>query len=292
MITVEFIQTQFQEILGRQYRVMGHHAFSRDFTNPVPTPMGWTQDIDYKAFDEHGDVIIAVINAQSSALTSVPFRLSNDMYTVDFWVPLDAGDKFNFYKDMERLAEAVRSKKILLDGLQAFFTMSEPAPLSNTYDSSGSYKRLTFRISGNISLSDERVGTGSDIQVSVMIGGQERFFKDVTDLDIVSNTEGNVIQLSNSPATKQDAAVIGQQIVFAVDDFGDSPEMELIKRKAYSNNKIITPEAEGANRLKILTKIYKKEILQNEFWGLLSVEYLAPGKTQFGKYRVSIVNGG
>jgi hypothetical protein len=178
-------------------------------------------------------------------------------------------------------------------GCKAYISMAEPQLLSTTPESSGAYKRLVWEVKGDISISDIALGTGNSIKVALVIDGVEDAFENISEFVLGATSDANAVQLSSTATSKQDTAVIGQQVTFYVQDYDTGAAFQLIRDKAWKNPEEISSTATLAkNKRKVFAKLYKDNTLMSSFWAVLSVQYTANDKASFGKYQVGLVNGG
>ena len=218
MILSELLSTQFNLILGNDYKVFPFHTFSQDYTKNSLNQYG-NYDINYQAFEEMGNIIPCVLSANEIDIIATDYLARSYNYTLTFQVPIDT-DKFNFFKDYQTLYNAVNNTELTLDTYKAFLTMSEPVYMGK--ENTGSYQRVIYQVRGVVSVRDSNVGVGSDYSVSLMIKNNEsyteHFFTNISDLTINSTTEANAVQLSNKAGTEQEAVAKSQSLTFSVPD--------------------------------------------------------------------------
>lgn len=311
MNTIEFVLNTFQKILGDQYALYPNHTFQKRFLNPLVTPYGTQYDVKYQAFDEYADKIVGVLECTPTDQISTPYYLSNATYNLSFWVPVDAlpleqteVPKFTFYTDMENLSASVRNREFRENGLKAFFSISEPRLVSAQADRAGCFRRVVMQITGNVTVSDESVGMGSDIEVTLTIDGTEYPFVNITNFMTASTTGSNANQYSDTAKTELQTATIDHSISFVVDDWGeeDNKAIALVRDKAFRAVEKISPGASGEEKQReVSVAVYKVVRTRNAdgstsvsqkklkaFQGILEAQYAVAGKTGFGKYSVTI----
>lgn len=275
MISAEIIQNKIQEILGEKYAVFANDAFNRNFTNPAMTPYGARLDINQQAFEDYADKIVAVVTATPITLFSVAYRLEQLNYRIDFWVPLDyvkrdadgvllETPKFDFFADAESLRnQLISCRSLSAEGpltYKSFFTASEPQLISSAPERTGTYMRVVYQMSGAVSISDNALGTGSDIKIAFVAGGTEQDITNYTNLVVDSSETGNVA-------------------TFEVDDISTG-------NAALTTLKTLAFNRYSAARRRI--KIYKSGTAVSDFYATVKVQYLVTGLAAFGRYRVTL----
>lgn len=300
MTSIEFLTEILQEILGAQYMVRANHAFQQEFIKPMQTPYGTSYDVDYQAFAEHSDTIIAVVETRPLEASSAPYILENSTYTVSFWVPVDVIPakpeevaRFDFNGDMEKLRSEVKNKALYRteNGVdyRAFLSIGEPYLASTQAERSGAYMRVVMQVAGNISIAESAVRSGEEIRIVFVRGETEFSVENPLNLSVGATTSANQIQAGDSVQAEQNVAIVAQAISFAVDDWTENPALAIIEEKAWKNTPVLSPDEEGDKKYKILTRLYKGETLMREFWGILEAQYTVSGKTGYGRYTVNVV---
>jgi hypothetical protein len=299
MTTTEIIKQRIQSLLGEQYAVFGNEAFGRKFTNPVQTPYGDRYDVNYQAFNEYKDKIIAVVTASEAAQYNTPYRLFQGTYNVQFWVPLDIikfnamgqpleAPKFTFFTNMAALKTALTAETYNVtdgsDTIKVYFTMGEPSLLSNTVDKSGAYDRVIYQVTGQVGLSHTNATTGENVRIAFYIDGANHYLDNYTNLDINPNTESATVVRQAEMQLNQEEAAFGYSISFDVDDHLDTTNkaLTLIENKVFKNTDV------G----KVTVKIYKRSTLMNTFTAVFNASWSVSGKAGYGKYSVTLTDDG
>jgi hypothetical protein len=309
MLTAEILANKIQDILGSQYKILIDHAFNRHYTRAVNTPYGNMPDVDFKKLDDFADLIIGVLSVNTGALPSTAYRLASGMYDLLFWVPVDINfaDKsgqlikppeFNFYGDMERLIEAVKGKTFLIDGNKVVISVSEPFLQSANIDATAKYKRLTFKVSGNFSVSDEKVTTGGDITIRFQTGANK--YTNLTEIyafTIGSTTDANAVLDAASIPVNQSVSQAVRGVKFGISD-AETPEtaeaFAILKNKAFGNSAAISEWVitDTKKRNMIHIDVLKRGAVLASFWGTLSVQFAVSDKFGFGAYEVVVNDAG
>lgn len=121
----------------------------------------------------------------------------------------------------------------------------------------------------------------------------ENFFENMTQFALGSTSDAVAMPLSSTALNPQNVAIIGQQMTFYIDDYNTGKAFELVEDKAYKNTEKITPYAVlDKNKRKVRTRLYKKDVLKNDCWCVLSVQYTFDNKSGAGRYQIGLVNGG
>ena len=290
MILSEILAQRFNEILGNQYTVYPYHTFFERYTHDRQNQFGG-YDINYQAFDENANNILGTVTATEIELISAPYTARAYNYQLNLQVPIEYEDepKFNFFGDYERLYSAINDKELTFDTLKAFMTMSEPVFMGK--DNTGSYKRAVYQITGVITIRDNDVGAGNDVEVAFVIDDDEYYFDNISELSVSSATDANAVQVSGKSGTEQDVAIKSHTVTFAVVDTMTNKAMELLRDKTFKNLEILSPDEENKTlQQKIKTRLYKGEVLMLEFYAVLSTEYSAANKASIGVYRVGLAN--
>ena len=301
MTTMELLQDKLQALLGNRYAVFCNDAFERQFTTPMQTAYGAQLDVNYQAFDQYAETIVAVLTTQPLKLYDLPYRLEQDTYTLAFWVPIDTikfdengmlleAPKFSFDSDMAALKAALQGGFELKETVgevevkyRAFMTCSEPKLLSSVTEKTGAYERAVYQVSGTVSISAEALGLGKDITIEFTIDGTGYPINNPSNISISSSSQTNSILSQSGLDAKQEVALKAQAVSFVVDDYvaeGDKA-MELIESKAFTNGAVT-----------VAVKLSKGDNLSRTFTAVLSVDYTAAGASSFGSYAVTLVDTG
>lgn len=301
MTTMELLRDKLQALLGNQYAVFCNDAFERQFTTPMQTAYGAQLDVNYQAFDQYAETIVAVLTTQPLKLYDLPYRLEQDTYTLAFWVPIDTikfdengmpleAPKFNFDSDLAALKAALQGGFELKETAdaqevvyRAFMTCSEPKLLSSVTEKTGAYERAVYQVSGTVSISAEALGLGKDIGIAFTIEGTDYPVTNPSNISISSSSQTNSILSQSVLDTKQEVAVKAQAVSFVVDDYVASGDkaMELIEAKAFTNSAVT-----------VAVKLSKRGALMRSFTAVLSVDYSVAGASSFGSYVVTLVDMG
>lgn len=295
MLLIERFTTLLQEELGQKYLVLANDAFSRQFTTPTVTPYGLAFDINYQAFSEYADTAVAVLQLTPINLTHTEYYIRQAQYTLNFWIPIDTKESINFYGDIERLIERFsfpffldsNSKKLLA-------TMSEPTLSSTTADGSGTGQRVSYQVTGTISIFDDNLATGEDLQIFLYAFGEDVEVKNISNISISSTTDNSLLIKQGALKGSEEPSVNSFSITFSVyDDKGVNWALFKIKEKAFENKEILTREANTERKKrKVKTTIYHLGVPIRSFWAIMSVTYTNAGKTSFGEYTVTLVDSG
>lgn len=293
---------KLQELLGSQYVVRNNDAFNRSFTTPLTTPYGVQFDINEQAFEEYENKIIVVYKSTPVTLFNLPYEMRQENYTLSFWVPINyvKYDKFgrlieqpqyNFFKDIKELKTALTSGEIDLGDNRAFFSMSLPQLVSST-EKTGNHDRVVYQVTGNMSLADRDLATGSDTQVFFILNDTEYEIENISDLHISAVTESNAIYEQGNLETRQEVAFIGQSLSFTVDDYSSNEALNLIRDKTFKNLEKLNNESSLERQDKVKVKLKHKGEDMITFWATLNTDYFVGNKAGFGKYNVSLFNTG
>ncbi len=239
----KFLVNKFKKQLGSQYEVYGNDFFEDNFTKPILTQIGqYQQLIQYDTFERYKDKVIAVVQIQPAQYASTSSTALNTTYTLTLWVPINfkavnskgeylTDPKFNVDKDLKDLREALNNKTLNLgNGLRGELTFSEPVPVGNGYDNTGSYKRKLITVSGKINITstgylgrDYKIEIGKLSQDSGNIEYMQindiisfAFAPQITPVE--NHMQGNIIPQEEVEAVKQVFA-------FKVNDISDNEEL-------------------------------------------------------------------
>lgn len=298
MLLIERFTALLQEELGQKYLVLANDAFSRQFTTPTATPYGLAFDINYQAFSEYADTAVAVLQLTPINLTHTEYYIRQAQYTLNFWLPIDTKESSNFYGDIKRLIERF-SLPFSLDESnpkKLLATMSEPTLSSASVDGSGTGQRVSYQVTGTISMFDDDLATGEDLQIFLYAFGVEAEVKNASNVSISSTTDNNLLIKQGMLKGSEEPSVNSFSITFSVyDDKGANWALLKIKEKAFGNKEILTPEPEAdteRKKRKVKTTIYHLGVPVRSFWAIMSVTYSNAGKTSFGEYTVTLVDSG
>ena len=109
--------------MGSTYKVLPFHLFSLKYTTPQETPQGLIYDVNYQAFEEFKNIVLAPVTTNEIALTSLPYIANAYNYEVKFSIPADLlmidnqnqlleTPKINFFADYERMYAALNNTEI------------------------------------------------------------------------------------------------------------------------------------------------------------------------------------
>jgi hypothetical protein len=322
MTAAEILALKFQSVLGAKYLVYVNHAFQKEFTNPVQTPYGIAYDVNYQAFDQYVDKIVAMVNVNQTDLASLSYRLDVGTYSIDFWLPVDfikrSADgslieppKFTFHADAAALKTALTGGAVSLhepnidpvtfvdSGVDypAYFTVSDPTMQSAVAESAGAYKRVVMRITGQFNFADSNLKTGNEIEIRVNwnFGGisREEIFKNISNLQIIAGTEPNDISTAGELKQQLKAAMANYSVSFDVDDFTeDGNGRALLAQRVFFNNTVLQNNLTSSRRNKAQVSIRVQGITVRTFWAILSATYTSASKSTYGRFSVTLTDSG
>lgn len=321
MTATELIANKIQEILGAKYLVKPYALFARDYIQPYNTPYGKTYDINYQAFEEMQNTIPVSVLFQESTPINSDLYYRTGIFTVQFFVPVDAVSKKGavaFFDDYEHLRIELTNGRIVLSAelvnkgaeerpeyvsewYKSYFTLGEPTT-DGAIQSTGAYRRMVFTATGNATIVDKRFGTGDDYEITMFDdGGYTRSFKNITNLVISRDEQGNAVQNEGTTATRQPPVSRVHTISFTVNDTDDDA-VKVVRNAVFKMGEFpVDYEDTGLNqapneqesREYLISLVYKgiagdanDDQQLSTFFATMSATYTAPSTTSVGAFNV------
>lgn len=318
MLFNELMTNKLGEILGAKYKVYLNDAFNKQFTNP--SYQGF--DVNFQAFEELGDKIIAVFSSTPLQLVNSENKFYSLSYDLQLWTPLDVFQisksgtlvkGFDFYADIERIISAVTSGVLTLEdstdndgdegevseitSYSVYMTMSEPMLANSMIDETGAYKRVVYRVNGTISADSGGVARGDSIEVLLGVPKDDNSdtelvsLGEVADVVITAETHSNLIMVADTLYHSQEPTGADFSVSFTVlDKTNQNKALKLIEKRVFYNSINLNPTKTGRGQYRVPVQIKKGGVVTMGFEGIVSATYTAAGKIAFGQYAVTIVN--
>lgn len=284
MISAEILSIKFQELLGKDYLISPLFLFNSEYTAAQQTPDGVVQVYNSKYAEIRKNKIIGVVSTSNSQRANVDYYYLSTSFSIDFSVPFTS-DKFNFFKDYEKLVKDVLNKELgFVDNINGKVTMQEP--VFRTQESDGQYLYNIYTITGAAILSDS-VTFGSDYTVEFLIDGEYVKLDGIIQYNETLNLNSNTSMNVNSIMIKNEPSQSGWALVFSIEDLkSENKARQLIYDTVHNNKEIINENADTElNKRKVSVRLANGR----EFKGIMSVGFNAE-YNGVGVYNVSIVD--
>ena len=244
MNTYQYFRNFIARQLGDKYEVYLNDGFQDKFTTPVPQINGQMMpDINWQAFEQYANKIVAVINISPANYAVAPFLAIDTQYTINFWCPvnyksLNNSKNFNVEDDWYNLYDTYKDKVIELDNnLRCIMTFGPLISQGGQYDRSGSYRRRILTATGLLNITDKGM-FGYDTKVEFGLWNEDNDEYDYYELKGYASS--NFSSQPQNVAYQEQAKLIPEQDVevaqpfysFVIDDYQDNTDKlrtELVK---------------------------------------------------------------
>lgn len=284
MISAEILSIKLQELLGKDYFICPLFLFNSEYTSAKETQDGLIQVYNSKYAELRKNKIIGVVSTTNSARANVDFYYLTASFSIDFSVPFNT-DKFNFFKDYEKLVKDVFNKELnFVDKINGKITMQEPQ--FRTQESDGHYMYNIYTITGTVVLSDS-VKFGSDYSVEFLIDNEYVKIDGITQYNETLNLNSNTSMNVNSIMVKNEPSQSGWALVFSIEDLkSENKARQFIYDVIHNNKEIINENADTElNKRKVSVRLANGR----EFNGIMSISFNAE-YNGVGVYNVSIID--
>lgn len=283
MISAEILSIKLQELLGKDYFICPLFLFNSKYTTAKETQDGLVQVYNSEYAELRKNKIIGVVSTSNSQRANVDYYYLSASFSIDFSVPFTS-DKFNFFKDYEKLIKDVFNKKLeFVNGIYGKMTMQEP--VFRAQESDGQYMYNIYTITGTVVLTDS-AKFGSDYSVELLVDNEYVKVDGILQYNETLNLNSNTSMNVNSILIKNEPSQSGWAVVFSIEDLEtENKARKLIYDIIHNNKEIINENADTElNKRKVSVRLANGR----EFKGIMSVGF----NTEYngiGVYSISIV---